>query len=349
MDAVGRHHLAGPRPDRHRLRPRPRRPPPSSCPCWCSAPGPACWPTASTGTALLIATQVGVRRAGRRLLGASRCSGSASPSAAMFGLSLAFGVITAFDNPARRAFVVELVPDDDVPNAVGLNSALMTGSRIVGPALAGVLIAGPGVGVLLRASTPCRYMAVIGALLRMNRARFRPSPPGRQGQGPAPRGPALRCGNRPTCGCRCCSMAGRRHAGVQLPGHPRRCWPSATFHGDGGTFTLLFSVMSLGSVLGALAVARAELGRRALPGRGRLSAWRVSTLALALSPDRCRWRCLRRCPSGFSSISVISGVQRRRAAAGRPADAGPGAGALRHGVPRLDADRRPDRRLDGRA
>ena len=72
----------------------------------------------------------------------------------LFGLSLVFGVINAFDNPVRRSLVTELVPDADVANAVGLNSALMTGSRVIGPALAGVLIAGPGAGVAFALAAP---------------------------------------------------------------------------------------------------------------------------------------------------------------------------------------------------
>jgi MFS family permease len=118
---------------------------------------------------------------------------------ALFGLSLVFGIINAFDNPSRRALVVELVPESDVPNAVGLNSALMTGSRVVGPALAGLLIAGPGAGVCFVVNA-VSYVAVILALLRMNRARFR-SPP----RSPRPRVRCARacvtCGGRPSCAC----------------------------------------------------------------------------------------------------------------------------------------------------
>ena len=62
-----------------------------------------------------------------------------APVLALYGVALAGGFATAFDNPTRRAFVVEMVPEDHVQNAVSLNSALMTGSRVVGPALAGVL------------------------------------------------------------------------------------------------------------------------------------------------------------------------------------------------------------------
>ena len=58
----------------------------------------------------------------------------------IFALAAVQGVLTAFDNPARRSFVVEMVPAEDLPNAVSLNSAVMTGSRVVGPAAAGALV-----------------------------------------------------------------------------------------------------------------------------------------------------------------------------------------------------------------
>src|SRR3954469_1326436 len=54
------------------------------------------------------------------------------------------GIFTALDNPARRSFVTEMVPEENVQNAVSLNTALMTGSRIIGPAIAGLLIATVG-------------------------------------------------------------------------------------------------------------------------------------------------------------------------------------------------------------
>jgi MFS family permease len=66
------------------------------------------------------------------------------PVAAIYVVAAFGGVAMAFDNPARRSLVVELVPEEDVPNAVSLNSALMTSARVVGPALAGLLIATVG-------------------------------------------------------------------------------------------------------------------------------------------------------------------------------------------------------------
>ena len=63
------------------------------------------------------------------------------------------GTVLAFDNPARQAFVSEIVGPDRVVNAVALNSVIVHSSRIVGPAAAGALIALVGVARLLRAST----------------------------------------------------------------------------------------------------------------------------------------------------------------------------------------------------
>ncbi len=57
--------------------------------------------------------------------------------------------VTAFDNPARRGLVTELVPTEDIPNATSLNTAVMTGSRIFGPALAAVLVATDRHGLVL--------------------------------------------------------------------------------------------------------------------------------------------------------------------------------------------------------
>ena len=62
----------------------------------------------------------------------------------VYALSFLQGVTTSIDQPTRQSFFAEMVEDRDLPNAVSLNSAVMTGTRIVGPALAGALIAGVG-------------------------------------------------------------------------------------------------------------------------------------------------------------------------------------------------------------
>jgi len=82
-------------------------------------------------------------------------------------LSAVLGVINAFDIPIRQSFVVEMLESrQDLPNAIALNSFLVNGARLVGPSLAGLLIAGVGEGIcfLLNGMT---FLAVIAALLAM--------------------------------------------------------------------------------------------------------------------------------------------------------------------------------------
>ena len=93
----------------------------------------------------------------------------------VYVLALLFGVGTAFDLPARQAFVSELVGPERLPNAIGLNSATFHSARIVGPALAGFVIAwfGTGWAILSNAVT---YLAFIAGLFLLDAARLRLGP-----------------------------------------------------------------------------------------------------------------------------------------------------------------------------
>jgi MFS family permease len=82
-------------------------------------------------------------------------------------LSLAQGIINAFDMPARQVLLVQVVERrEDLPNAIALNSFLVNGGRLLGPALAGVLIAAAGEAWCFTADA-ASYLAVIVALLLM--------------------------------------------------------------------------------------------------------------------------------------------------------------------------------------
>jgi MFS family permease len=81
------------------------------------------------------------------------------------------GVINAFDTPARQAFVVEMVEDRaDLANAIALNSSMVNGARLVGPSVAGVLIALAGEGWCFMVDG-VSYLAVIASLLAMRLVR----------------------------------------------------------------------------------------------------------------------------------------------------------------------------------
>jgi len=82
-------------------------------------------------------------------------------------LSVFIGMVNAFDIPARQSFLIEMIERrEDLGNAIALNSSMMNGTRLIGPSIAGVLIAALGEGIcfLLNAVS---YLAVIAALLAM--------------------------------------------------------------------------------------------------------------------------------------------------------------------------------------
>jgi MFS family permease len=92
-------------------------------------------------------------------------------------LAVVQGVINAFDTPARQAFVVEMVTDRaDLPNAIALNSSLVHAARLVGPSIAGVLIAAVGEGWCFALDT-VSYLAVVASLLAMRGIQPRPARP----------------------------------------------------------------------------------------------------------------------------------------------------------------------------
>lgn len=179
--------------------------------------------------------------------------GGHPPVLAIYGVALLGGFATAFDNPARRSFVVELVPTEDIGNAVSLNSALMTGSRVVGPALAGLLITTAGFGWCFLVDG-ISYLAVLYGLSRIDPGQVRRAPAAVRGKGQVREG--LRYARSvPELWIPLTMMAviGTLAFNFQtvLPLFAKR-----DLHGSDVTFTLLMSVLSCGSLVGALATAR---------------------------------------------------------------------------------------------
>jgi MFS family permease len=120
---------------------------------------------------LLVITQVAMGLLAL-ILGGLALAGLATV-AIVYALAFALGVAAAFDNPARQAFVNELVSRDHLTNAIALNSASFNLARLVGPAIAGVLVAviGSGWVFVLNAAT---FVVTIWALLAMHTDELRP-------------------------------------------------------------------------------------------------------------------------------------------------------------------------------
>ena len=90
-------------------------------------------------------------------------------------LALLLGLVSAVDSPVRQSFAVEMVGPDDLTNAVGLNSTIFNSARILGPAVAGVVIAAVGTGWAFVANA-ISSIAVLTGLALMRPSELRPSP-----------------------------------------------------------------------------------------------------------------------------------------------------------------------------
>jgi MFS family permease len=91
----------------------------------------------------------------------------------IFVLAACLGIVNAFDIPARQSFLVEMVTREDLVNAIALNSSMFNGARIVGPAVAGIIVAAIGEGWCFFVNA-VSYVAVIAGLLMMRVAPFTP-------------------------------------------------------------------------------------------------------------------------------------------------------------------------------
>lgn len=172
------------------------------------------------------------------------------PVVAVLGALL--GVVGAFDLPARQSFLVDLVGPDDLPSAIALNATTFNTARVVGPAVAGVLVGSVG-------ETPCffvngvSYLAALWALWGMDLPRWVPRPGAAEGR-------SLRSGLRyvwsqPTMRALLlslgCVSALSLQANVLMPSLAKR-----TFASDAQGYGLLLTAYGAGAVLSALLLAR---------------------------------------------------------------------------------------------
>jgi MFS family permease len=100
----------------------------------------------------------------------------------VLALATALGVISAIDMPVRQSFVIEMVGKDELTNAVAINSTIFNSGRIIGPALAGVLITAVGTGWAFIGNA-ASSVAVLAGLMLMRTAELFPSTPVQRGRG----------------------------------------------------------------------------------------------------------------------------------------------------------------------
>ncbi len=196
-------------------------------------------------------------------------------------IAVLLGLVTAVDNPARQTFTMEMVGRDRLANAVSLNTATFTTARVMGPALAGFLIAGVGIGecFLLNALS---VVPVTIALLTMNKRELDPTAIVEQAKGQIREG--LRYVSRhPVLKPLLIMMAVigtlQYNFQVVLP-----LLAKHTFGGDAKTFGLMGAILGIGMFTGSLTCATfGRSTRRVLVGAG--AALGSMSLLVALAPS----------------------------------------------------------------
>jgi len=176
-------------------------------------------------------------------------------------LAFLFGIGTAFDAPTRQSFVVEMVGPDDLPNAVGLNSASFNAARMIGPGLAGLLIHWFGTGPVIILNG-LSYGAVLLSLWRMRAHELQSPKPAGRDKG------MIRDGmrylwRRPELMMVLVTMffAGTFGLNFQLTS---AMMATAVFHKGPGEYGILGSILAVGSLTGALLAARRVRTRQRL-------------------------------------------------------------------------------------
>jgi MFS family permease len=196
-------------------------------------------------------------------------------------LAALLGLNNAFENPARQSFMLEMVGSESLRNAVSLNSVLVNVARVIGPAVAGLLIAtvGEGVCFLVNAAS---FVAVVASLMTLDRDAIFPSPP--SGREPGQLREGLRYVRRtPELGVPLAMMA---LAGclayefqVTLPVMARE-----GLHAGAAAYGFMTAAMGVGAVVGGLFVA--ARGRTGLPTLiVAASAFGVVLLFASLAPN----------------------------------------------------------------
>ncbi|OLM18402.1 MULTISPECIES: MFS transporter [unclassified Pseudonocardia] len=220
----------------------------------------------------------------------------------VYVLAAVLGLNKAFENPARQAFVQELVGRDDLRNAVTLNSVLTNAARAVGPAVAGLVIVAGGTGVCF-AVNAASFVAVVTSLLRLDVSALTPTEPAPRAPGQLREGLAYVRGNpdllvplvmMALIGCLAYEFP------VVLP-----VVASETFGGNASTYGYLTGAMGVGAVIGGLVVA--GRGRTGLPSLVRTALVFGVVLGLAAAAPSLWVALVAMAMVGMASVAFMAG------------------------------------------
>lgn len=217
-------------------------------------------------------------------------------------LATLLGVITAVDTPVRQSFVIEMVGRDDLTNAVGINSTIFNTGRILGPAVAGVMITAMGTGWAFIANA-ASSLGVLTGLMLMRRDELFPSPPIRRARG------QLREGLR--------YVLGRRDLIVTMIlifvfgtfglNFAITCALMAkqVFHRGASGYGLLSTALAVGAFCGAVLATRRTKRPTVLFLLVTAAAFSVAEIATGVMPSFA-WTAVALVPTGLAMLSVTT-------------------------------------------
>jgi MFS family permease len=217
----------------------------------------------------------------------------------VYALAFALGIASAIDAPVRQAFVTELVGPSLLANAVGLNSATFNVARVLGPAIAGLLIAATGTSWVFLINA-VSFIAVIGGLLAMRDSELFVGKRSTVRKGAVREGLAYVRGRPELIAITALvGVVGTLGFNFQLTS---ALLTKNVFHQGAGSYGLISAVYAFGSLLGALAFAR-----RGRAGRRRLvfiaaATYGVIEIAAGLMPTYWSFFALL-VPFGFATLT----------------------------------------------
>jgi MFS family permease len=208
---------------------------------------------------ILLTTQT-LNAATTGTLAAITIAGLTRP-ADVYAFAFATGLVLAFDAPARQAFVAEVAPAGQLPAAIALNAAVFQSTRLIGPAVASLLIASVGPGWVFAVNAACYIGPTIG-LLRLRPSDLVPAPAAPRARG-ALRTAVRYVRRRPDVMWTIFLVGVLGTFGLYFP-IVLTAMAKSTFHGSASTYGLFNIVLAIGSAAGAL-LAGAKAGARPGP------------------------------------------------------------------------------------
>ncbi len=219
----------------------------------------------------------------------------------VYVLAFALGTASALDAPVRQTFVAELVPPDGLANAVGLNSASFNAARLIGPGVAGLMIAAVGIGwvFLINGVT---FAATIAAMLRMRPRELTVLPQASHAKGQIRQALGYVHGRSDILVIMAVvGVVSTLGLNFQLTS---AMMATQVFHKGPGEYGLLGSILAIGSLAGALLAARRRHPRVRLVV-GAAFGFAAASGLMALMPSYVTYAiaCI---PVGFFSLTMLT-------------------------------------------